>query len=96
MSQQLFECKLDYNIAVKAGAIFTPFIPTVGSICTLLSIEKCDGEEGYLFEELEVSLNGLKQEFIKQYWKEITNIPSIKEITEMVEEVQINYIPFEV
>ena len=93
---QLYECKINFDYAVAYGAIFTPFVPTIGTVCTLLNVEKQNEDIIYTFEELKVTLYGNEQGFVSDNWKEILNLPSIEEVIEMIEEAQYTYIPFEV
>lgn len=87
---QLYECRLNYNLTSSSSAVFNPFTPVIGTICTLLEVVESTQGEGYIFEEVKVSINNSEAfSFDPQYWREITEAPSIDEINQMVEESQM-------
>ncbi len=83
----LMECKFDHKIFAEKGYIFKPFIPTVGSVCTLL---KRQSDGGLEFEEVEVfDIYGQLYVFRPGDWKELTDVPSLEEIQEMIESTEL-------
>jgi hypothetical protein len=74
----------NFKTSINMGAVFVPFVPKKNeTICTVFAIEST----GILFEEVQAySPAGNILTFSPDYWKEITDAPSIEEVTEIVDE----------
>jgi len=82
----LMESITDFSSELSRGVKFIPFVPTKGTICTVIQI---DPDGGYTFDEVKAYLDTKECSFVSKFWKPLTDIPSIEEVNKIVEDCQL-------
>lgn len=82
----LMESTTDFSSELKLGVTFIPFVPTKGTICTLVEI---DLGGGYIFEEVKAYIGTKECNFVPKFWRPVTDIPSAEEVNKFVEDCQL-------